>query len=277
MPIPEITVVTACDPKYLERLTWSLRTWREVKGITWPVVVFVNGLDGANTKATSAVQQLTKWHNVSLVEWNPPGAETQRERMLSAFILGVAEHITTPWHLKLDADTIATNDEPWHEESWFNDYDLISNGWGYTKPGHWIERVDWWMCGLALAGKIPHKDGRDKYWNGQKNEKGKKIKVARPYVGKPEDYELHGDPANPNRLKHKSRRIISWLKFMKTDIAREIADNLPLGRMPVASEDTLTWRWCHNLGKRIKRHRFKHHGWAHTKHCIAGAKEVLGD
>lgn len=275
----KMTIVTACDRKYIHKLLVTLPTWRIVKGWTGPITIFVNGWT-RRSLAKSPQFDLFRKLNCRLIKWEWPNAETQREKMLSAFIFGVAQYIETPFHCKLDSETVGYQPGPWYEESWFDNYDLIASPWGYTKPGVFVERIDYWMNGLYRAGLIPqptHIQKPEKYyevWKGPKKPDGTQDRQIRWYVER--QYRYTGNPDNWRRQKHGSARICSWIKIMRTSVVRDIANALPLGRLSAASEDTTCWRWCHNLNLRILRFKFKRVGWTqHTKRWGQLAKVAM--
>jgi hypothetical protein len=104
----ETTIVTACDAHYLEILRETFPNWRRLKNIdNYPVTVFINGIDLDDERL-----EFLNLPNVRLIPWDLQGCDNQREKMLSAFVLGTAEHITTPFWLKLDADSFATDSRP---------------------------------------------------------------------------------------------------------------------------------------------------------------------
>ncbi len=330
MAAVSVTLITACDRNYLDRVEATIPTWRHVKGFTGPIICFVHGWNRRSLTRSGAFKALRDL-DVQLIKWSPPGMETQRERMLTSLILGAAEHVKTEWHVKLDSETVAVDDQPWLETSWLEDYDLVAPGWSYTKPGIMIERIDWWMNGLAGAGKIPrtmpsmekadrtdiekrmkdldkkrkrHKKGdldtecpackvprgltgccpeRTQLWDAREALASKLSPYAtwndaegneqqRWYVDR--NYVYHGDPKKPHRMKHKASRICSWISLVRTELCQEIAECLPLGRLPAPSHDSLLWRFSERLGKRILQYSFKDKGWRHMKR---GYKEASAE
>jgi hypothetical protein len=227
----KVTVVTACDEAHLWRLELVMPTWIEVKGIDSQIIVFSHGFKPEDTN-------LTRYENVKFVPWDIDGVRDQRERMLSAFVFGVAEHVETEYFLKLDSDTVALNDHPWFMED-FYEYDMIGQKWGYTKPGQMVSTIDAWMDGLSKSEEI---EG---------------------YLGTDGSYVLTGDPSKPWRMKHQCKRVISWIRLCKTQIAKDIANVCHYDTMPVPSEDTLVWRWCYKLDLKWGQHKFNSYGWKH--------------
>ena len=239
-----LTVVTACDRNHIGRLEISLPTWVELKKLTCPIMVFAHEIDKdgkykdkhGNEKQTS----ITKYDNVEIIPWDIEGVESQRERMLSAFLFGAAKHVKTSHYLKLDSDTIATDDQLFIQESFF-DYDMVGQPWGYSKPGSMVPRIDYWLDGLS------------------------RLEVVKDFKGPERRYLFDGDDTRPDKQKYRSRRVISWCRLTKMDLIKEIVNWLIYGRMPVPSEDTLVWRVCERLNKRWLRYNFKDRGFTHTK------------
>ena len=245
----KITVVTACDVNHLPRLNATLPTWVRLKKLTCPIIVFMHGVKLDDP----SLNLIKEYDNVRFVDWDQPGAETQRERMLSAFVLGVAKEVKTEFWLKLDSDTVATNANSFMKDGFF-EYDMIGHKWGYTKPGTMVPKIDYWMDGLDKLGKLEKYD----------------------FKGAEKKYKIDGDLDNPKKTKFISKRVISCIRLMKTSVTQEIASNVIFGRLPVFSEDTLVWRWCERLDLKWGRHNFKKAGWAHTKKDLdALAKAAL--
>ena len=241
----DITVVTAVDKNHIERLESTLPTWIKLKKLTCPIFVFAHEVDPSKTS-------ISEFKNVKIIPWNIQGVETQRERMLSAFLFGVAEHVKTDFWLKLDSDTIALNDDDkWLNPSFFN-YDMVGQKWGYTKPGSMVPRIDHWLDGLYHIGGIKN------------------------FYGVDGSYVLVGDDKKPEKLKYQASRVISWIRFTRTSMIRDIAECCHYGRMPVPSEDTLVWRWCDKIGLKWDRHDFKQYGWDHDKKgCVEKSQQAL--
>jgi hypothetical protein len=82
-----------------------------------------------------------------LIPWDMMGEGiSQRERMLTGLIRCVSQ-IHTPWYLKLDADTFANAKKEFYRDEWFDPtVAFIANGWGYTKPGGTIAKMNLWAA-----------------------------------------------------------------------------------------------------------------------------------
>jgi predicted O-methyltransferase YrrM len=246
------TVVTACDTNHIWRLEKTLPTWVELKKLDCPILVFAGGIkeDGSyidkngETKKTS----ILKYPNVKIIPWTIAGTETQREKMLSAFVFGVAEHVETEHWIKLDSDTIAVDGQPWLRK-WFLNHRMVGQPWSYSKPGSMVPRIDYWLDGLQKMGIVKTFNGAD-----------------REYIFSDRDKPTH-------KRKHTAKRVISYIRVTETSLMREIASWCIFGRMPVPSEDTLVWRVCEKLDFRWERNNFKKNGWIHNHKNIAEITE----
>jgi hypothetical protein len=107
----DVTIVTACDPKYVEHLKITLPNWIKFKNVDqYPFIIYVNGFeDPYSDKRLEFLKVLPRYQ---IIKWDMPQAESQRERMLSAFVMGTAKDVKTPYWMKIDADAFATNQKP---------------------------------------------------------------------------------------------------------------------------------------------------------------------
>ena len=143
---PDFCLVTAVTPDYLPLLRWSAPSWAVKPQFAGrPLLVFHHGFD----KMMHKLGFLSKiFPAVVGVPWAMPQAADDRERMISAFILGV-EHIQSEYFVKLDADMFFTTAEDVFTEEHFK-YDLVAQRWNYTKPGWWVDRLEAWSRGEEL-------------------------------------------------------------------------------------------------------------------------------
>lgn len=233
-----LTVVTASDTNHIDLLIHSLPTWINCKKLNCQIIVFYNQINDKNVN--EQIEKILSYDNVKLIQWDIDGAETQREKMLSSFIFGVSEYVKTDYWLKLDSDTVATNEKLFIKKSHF-DYDMVGQPWSYTKPGYMIPQIDFWLDGLHKLNKIKEFRGTEKY-------------------------RLIGDEIE--KQKHKAHRVISYCRLTKTSLIKEIRNNILLNRMPCKSEDTLVWRYCDRLNKKWLRFKFSDRGFSHGKRGI---------
>jgi hypothetical protein len=136
----DFTIVTAVTPDYLDRLVWALPTWSyKPQFANKPIVIFHSGFECDDTKKLRFVKDI--FPDWTFVTWRMPEYESQRELMLSAFVLGIEQFVKTQYFVKMDAETFFTNKEDVFIEDDLK-YDLVSHKWGYTKPGWWIDKLE---------------------------------------------------------------------------------------------------------------------------------------
>jgi hypothetical protein len=200
--IEDVTIVTACDEKYVDVLRETFPNWRKYKNIDkYPVIVFVHGIPEGDSRL-----DFLRLSNVRIIPWAMDNVESHREEMLSAFVFGTAEHVKTTYWLKLDADSYATDDRPFIDDS-MKQYDFCGHRWGYSRPDH-IKKLDEWA----------KKHGKPK------------LKNARPMF---EDGKVQG-----NRFYHKTKRTISYIQLHKTKFTRFCVKLLDERRLPAPTQDT---------------------------------------
>lgn len=223
-----ITIVTAVNPPYLEKLKTTLPTWQMKPQLkNCPMIVFHNGFNDPE-KELKFIEEISG-RNVKLVPWDLPSAESTRELMLSAFVLGAPKEVDTPYWLKIDADAYFTDDQDCILPHFYN-YELCGHRWRYTRSPNkesWIDKLDSWAEDKDIAGNTYLSDEE-------------RIK----------SYEQ-------KRYGHK--RIASFVCLHKTDFTIEAAEYIDDNKMPVPSHDTYLWylanrlpdrKWCwHNMKK----------------------------
>jgi hypothetical protein len=219
-----MTIVTAVDPKYKERLERNIALWMKTPGLReQQFIVFVNGFEKAADRGF-----LASYPNVRVIRWDYPFPEaTRREFMLACFVFGPAKYVRTKYWMKLDADCRPVKD--WWEWPEINDQTVISQNWSVTRmkgdpdvSRHWFHRLD------------------------------DVFSPTTPY------FERQYDPILDHRVRHGAnrkdklvRRFNSFCQIEKTEFTRRIArcliDNNK-GRMAIPSQDTTTW-YCAVLWK----------------------------
>lgn len=138
--LSNVTVVTACDQKYIDCLKLTMPTWIKNKNILqFPIIVYVNGF----TENDKRLDFLRKHKNISIIHWDMCDVSNHREKMLSAFVYGPARDVKTKYWLKIDADAYATNNNPLVKQDMVG-YDIVGHRWGYTKPYIWLETLNKW-------------------------------------------------------------------------------------------------------------------------------------
>ena len=221
-----MTIVTAVNPPYLEKLKTTLPTWQlkpQLKDC--PIVVFHNGFDNPNNDL-AFIKEITG-REVKLVNWELPQAESARELMLSCFVIGAHKEVETPYWIKIDADAYFNNDQDIILDH-FYEYDLAGHKWKYTKPGQWICDLDDWAFEEDIDG--------DAYLSEEKREEASKSK----------------------RFGHK--RIASFFCLHNTEFTKEVAEFVK-DKLPVPSHDTFLWYMAERMpDKKWCWHSYKHLG-----------------
>ena len=200
------TILSAVTPDYEERLrltskTWSLKNQFSDK----PLVLFTHGFRRPQRRFRDL------WKDIKVIDWNMDSYDSQRELMVSSFVLGV-KYIETEFSVKVDCDSYFINDEDVFSNKDF-DYDLVSNKWGYTKPVWFIEKLEKW----SRLNNIP----------------GKELFPS-------EIFSSH-----ESRFCHK--RIASFICLQKTSFVKECVSYLDEERLPVPSHDTFLWYMAERL------------------------------
>jgi hypothetical protein len=224
----DITLVTACDPLYVQQLAHTFPNWRKYKKIDrWPVIVFVNGM-GLDDKRLDFL----RLPNVTLISWESgvdgaPKTDDHRELMLSAFVFGSAKHVKTRYWLKIDADSLATNDSQLVDDS-MTKYAFIGHRWGYSWEKH-IRALDAWA--------ESHGDPRLKGRNGPMYPRG---------------------AVSGRRFYHNTKRTISFVQVNSTEFTK-LCVRLAGNRLPAPSQDTFMFYVADRLGFPIGTDNFKKH------------------
>jgi len=204
----DITIVTACDEYYIDILRETFANWRKYKSIdTFPVIVFVHGINLEDKRL-----DFLKLPNVQLIPWSMSNAENHREEMLSAFVLGSAEHVKTEYWIKLDADSFATDYRPIYNEE-MKKFAFFGHKWTYSRP-QMIQKLDEWA---------------------KKHDKPK-LKNALPMFKE--------GRAEGNRFFHNKKRTISFIQFHRSKFVRFCVKLLKEPRLPVPSHDTFLFYVC---------------------------------
>jgi hypothetical protein len=216
-----ITVVTACDPKYVDQLALTYPTWRDMKGINrHKMLVFVNGMEVSDQRL-----DFLRHPNIELVPWAMPKAADHREEMLTAFVVGAAKYVRTPYWLKLDADSFASDNSPLLTQE-MEEYVFFGHRWGYSWEKH-IRGLDEW------AGK--HSDVR---LNKVPPMYDRKCVSGRKYF-------------------HPGKRTISFVQLNSAGFTRLCVELAGGDRLPVPSQDTYMYYVADRLGLKWGSTNFK--------------------
>jgi hypothetical protein len=218
----DVTVVSAVNGKYLDRFLRNYPKWMTIEGIMeYPVILFVH----PDALYDSRLYKVRK--NVQVIPWSLPEAESMREEMLSAFVLGTARHVQSKWWIKLDADTSPKSDPAYPfgaklvfpEKSWKDDA-FTAHRWGYTRPGEFLVRLEQW------ASQHPS------------------LKGTSPVF--PE--ESYPEMEKARRYGH--RRVASFISLQSRDFTRTCAE-LAGPRLPIPSHDTYMWYLATRMGRPV--------------------------
>ena len=217
-----VTVVTACDPKYVECLRLTYPTWKSLKNIDrYQMIVFVNGMEVSDGRL-----DFLRAPNITLVPWSMPEVSDRREEMLSAFVIGAARHVKTPYWLKLDADSFASDSSVLLAQEMEN-YVFFGHRWGYSWESH-IRALDEWSQ--------KHSDAR--------------LNSAKPMFDKA--------CVNGRKYFHPSKRTISFVQLNSTGFTRLCVELAGGKRLPVPSQDTYMYYIADRLGLKWGSSNFKH-------------------
>ena len=242
----DYTLVLGVDANHLEKLKLVWPTWVQHKPslLQQHLVVFYDP-DGLDKKDVS--DAIIEHPDVRFVAWGvPPYAPSnyfdlgvddkwhnpQRYKMLAGFVHVPASYVTTRYWLKLDLDVVATGNDDWVDESWFDgDPAIVAHRWGYTKPPNQMQLLDAWhqkvSCIFDPLNLVP-KEGS-------------------------------------STLSHK--RIISWCGFFNTEFTELCAalasKYCGVRKLPVPSQDGYLWYMAAARGKKIVRCNMKARGWRH--------------
>lgn len=234
----EVTIVTACDKKYIEHLKTTLPNWIKHKHLdNFPMIVYVNGF--RRVRRNSELDFLRAYPNIRIIDWNLPKYDSQRELMLSAFVLGAARDVKTKYWVKVDADAFATNDDPLLTPE-MKDYVICGHKWGYSFAKHIRPLVEW-------ANSRPE------------------FKDTAPDVF---------DESKVNGRRYEHQRVASYVQFHNSEFVR-MAAKMVGDRLPIPSHDTYLWYVANRLGLPIMRHNFKRHRGMSNKSDLLALQGIV--
>jgi len=248
----DYTLVVGVDKKHLEQLQHTWPTWKKHKPslLDVPMVVFRDRHQVTETEVHRVVDHprlsVVAWpldsfeHRYNYQasaqpsKWNNP----QRHKMLSGFVYVPSVAVMTRYWLKIDTDTVATGNDDWIDDSWFDNCPaIIAQPWPYTKPPDQMMKLDKWVndCELDL-----------------------------PMLNSCPPLELRPNPGS-GCLRH--HRIISWCGFFHTRFTAKAASwagrtGAP-GSLPVPSQDGYLYYCAKRLGFGVVRAGMKKRGWQH--------------
>jgi hypothetical protein len=207
----DTTIVSACDPYYVEILRVVWPNWVKYKHVDkYPVIIFVNNIPLDDPRL-----DFLRLPNVQLIPWSKEkdldNVTDHREEMLSAFFIGAARYVKTDYWLKLDADSIATDNREFITPA-MKQYSIFSHRWGYSRPDH-IRSLDSWVLTCPK-----HR---------------RKLALSKPMI---EQGRIEG-----NRFYHNSKRFISYICLQKTRFTRFCVGLFKERRLPCPSQDTTAY------------------------------------
>ena len=208
----DFTIVTGVTPNYLEKFKLTMPTWKlKPQFAEKELVVFAHGFDNIHD-----LDFVLDWGKVKIVPWDLEGSDSLRETMLSAFVMGAPNEVTTTHWVKIDCDSYFTTDEDLFDRGMFN-YDIAGHKWRYTKPGSWLVELDDWA-----ESKVP----------------------GMRYLQSDEEIE-----SAKAQKRYGHRRVASWVMLHRVDFCKEVLEYID-DRLPVPSHDTFMWYMADRLPKR---------------------------
>ena len=229
----DCTLVVALDQEHLEewKITWP--TWVKFHPIItqMPLLVICDATQLPEKEWQKRLEFLGQEYYYCGFEGQ---FDSQREKMVSSFVLKAPFEIDTCWYLKLDTDAIAISQASWPKTEWF-DLDaqgripsFISSPWPYSKPADVLDRLDDW--GDKVPGLL--------------------------------EFPRLNVPRDPQSGIVRKPRVISWCYFGHTGWTRQMA-RLAGDKLPVPSQDTYLWYCAERRGDFYRTVKMAHHGWKH--------------
>ncbi len=198
MTIPDFTTIVAIDNQHLAEWKLSYPSWLRCPHIAKSPLLILRHPEVQDADWLP----LAESHPGQFVSVEVPIIGDHRETMLSAFVLTAPSMATTPYYLKVDTDALFHGGD-WINPAWFIASPvMIAPQWSYSKPASTYDQLDLW------AATVP-------------------------------DLLAHAPPAREKLADRvKSRRIISYVQFGRTDWTRQVAGWCG-DRLPVPSQDSL--------------------------------------
>lgn len=223
-PRDDLTICCAADPKYAPKLFRHMAQWMQMPGLREQrFLLFCINADASSP----AYQAFDAFPNVRRVRYQDDAAPTPRERAFAAFVFGVAQHVDTPYHMKLDGDS-TPKDGVAFEWPDYTAHTITSDPWRYTKvkgdpdaKQHWLRTLDEWWSEQPDGSDLP----------------------------------LFPD-IDPSARKVGHDRIRSYCFIARTDFIRDLARRCG-NRLPVPSHDTTAWYVATRQGLSINRYKFR--------------------
>lgn len=237
----DITVCVGVDSETIKQLAISLPTWKRYRPQMWDMqwLVFYDSQSGVVWPAT---QLDLPPHRV--IAWPPLPVhyETQREKMVSGHVFVPGLYAQTKWSMKVDTDAIATREDDWLKDEWFDCDDagrwnrIIAPAWGYSKSKGGGGDITAWATKLEQFGDLACPEHPPLCLHD--HIQGSKIVMP---------------------------RIASWLSFYSVPWLRLLSQVCTIHcgayKLPVPSQDTTAHYFAARRGDRITRFNMRKVGW----------------
>jgi hypothetical protein len=267
----DFTTVVALDERTIDqlRLTWPTWVRHRPEILERPLFIIVDSIatDKNEQQGTlilwgRRLKEIIQHPNMTLYGTPPGPWPSQREKMLTAFVLAPPMAVKTPWYLKIDADAVAMRSDPnWIQDEWFEpmtvrsgtkavfwarSYSIqpafVASSWGYSKPATAMETMDKWANDHpAFAGTKP---------------------LNLPY-----------EPG-ASRVRHP--RMASWVMFGSMEFIRFAASLCNNGRLPLPSQDGYVFYVAKRLGWPYRTVKMKRLGWT-NKSRMASLRNAVAE
>jgi hypothetical protein len=250
--LPDMTLVTAVDRRNVGCFELAWQTWMKFRPALREVPTII--IHGPDLDPSEIRRVVANKSDVRLVCRQPGKAACERDRWSHAFVQVPADHVTTPWYLKLEVEAVACRQHVWATDEWFTpDSDgnlpsFVASPWGYTKPSDTIHRLDDWADAVPGLSKFRRLD--------------------LPYN------------LREKRIRHVTAS--TWCYFGNTSWTKEIAEYAP-DRLPCSAHDTFMVYCATRRGDRFLLRKMKNYGWDHSfsqqyqERFAARCRELLSD
>lgn len=222
-----LTNVTAVNKKYLMKLFKNINSWMKIKYFKNHELIIMCDQDCINSNEIIEIQRKYSNVRITLIDNSLP-FETEREKMLTAFVHGPPKFVRTKYWVKVDCDSYVQPDvQDINLDKEIFQHTLTGHKWHFTKVKsdpqyekdniHWLHKLD------DICDKIPDFKGTKRLFDGVKSD-GARITHSRI-------------------ASFFSVELTKWTKHL-SDICTQHNN----GRLLVPSQDTLTWYCVTRLG-----------------------------
>ncbi len=245
----DLTIVVGLDARTLSQFTGAWPTWRHFKPwLRESSFLFIGDANAGDwdwwRHQLRDVLPDVPQHKIVLWQWGGP-EDSQRERMLTAWVKVPSQYVATSYWAKIDSDVVATGPQPWPLSEWFEDSPgIIAPPWGYTKARP--SGTDWLGILDAWGDTVPQLAA------------GLRLDLPAPAPGQ-------------KRIGHP--RVCGWCNIYRTNFSYLCAELIG-ERLPVPSEDTYHWYCAFRLREAIIKVKMSRHGWATISNDRARAKLI---